>query len=231
MTFGDDSLRCRFCGGDGLSAAGAVDGYRFWECAGCGFVFTPEIDRRDLLERYRNVEELLADGMPVSGWAPDDFMNDLLSELEGGVRMLLDFGCGESRLPALLRDRGHRVMAVDVAPPLRDHPDRLTGDVLQLPLPRGGFDMVYSYQVFEHLPEPRPILERLLDLLRPGGKLVVHTDMEVAEREAGLAAWSYACPPDHCSFYRHRTFGHATADRAARIARAEPHLVVIEAQQ
>ena len=36
--------------------------------------------------------------------------------------------------------------------------------------------------------------------------IAIHTDMETPERENGLACWWYATPPDHCAFFRHRTF-------------------------
>lgn len=70
---------------------------------------------------------------------------------------VLDFGCGHSRIPDRLRSEGHRVIGIDLEPPLQAHPDRLTGALLQLNLPPGQFDLIYSYQTFEHLPQPRPI--------------------------------------------------------------------------
>jgi hypothetical protein len=54
---------------------------------------------------------------------------------------ILDFGCGQSLVPDMLRDEGHRVIAVDLAPPLRACPDRLTGPLDALDLAPRGFDL------------------------------------------------------------------------------------------
>lgn len=66
---------------------------------------------------------------------------------------------------------------------------------------------MFSYQTFEHLPEPRPFLVELLRLTRrDGGSFSFIPIMETPEREAGFADWWYVMLSDHCAFYRHRTF-------------------------
>jgi len=46
-------------------------------------------------------------------------------------------------------------------------------DVLSDPLEPGGYDLVHSRALIEHLPDPRYALERMIAALRPGGWLIV----------------------------------------------------------
>lgn len=204
-----DKTLCPMCGGSKLLPQGLVDNYEFRSCSNCEFVFCPEITPEYLSQLYSEGFHGPQDGGPKRGWKKD------LSFLEPAFRFLprdtglaiLDFGTGQDRTPDVLREQGHRVIAVDIAPPLRPHVDRLTGNLLHLELESNQFDLVYSFQVFEHLPQPVPVLNELIRLTRPGGYILIHTDMETPEREReGFSNWWYASPPDHCAFFKIRTF-------------------------
>lgn len=217
------------CGSTGLRGVGAVQGYDFVECGRCGLVFAPEITEARMADLYREGYHGLGEGAPEVGWADSKFLQPAL-DLAGRDRQLrvLDFGTGQSLIPDLLRSQGHRVTAVDVVPPVRPHADRLTGDLPELALESAQFDLAYSFQVFEHLPAPRRYLEELLRLVRPGGLVHVHTDMETPERADGFASWWYVLPPDHCTFFRHRTFEHLLRGTPHRIVFREPKAVTIQ---
>jgi 2-polyprenyl-3-methyl-5-hydroxy-6-metoxy-1,4-benzoquinol methylase len=100
-----------------------------------------------------------------------------------GLRVL-DFGCGEGELAVQLAALGARVTGVDVSPELlslaarrarldgvADRVRLVEGDIRELEL-RGGFDVVVCAAVLHHV-ELRAVYERLLDLLRPGGTMVI----------------------------------------------------------
>jgi 2-polyprenyl-3-methyl-5-hydroxy-6-metoxy-1,4-benzoquinol methylase len=144
---------------------------------------------------------------------------------------VLDFGAGQSNLPDRLREVGHRVISVDMFPPRQPHPDRLTGALRELKLEANQFDLAYSYQVFEHLPHPAPELDELFRLTRPGAYVVIHTDMETDDRAGGFADWWYVMPPDHCCFFRHRTFKQYLQNTPHRLVAGTPHLVVMSKGQ
>lgn len=207
--------------------AAQVDGYLFHECPACGFFWAPACAAAEMAARYRDGYHGADDGAPVTGWADARFLEPALHRLGHSPLKILDVGTGNSELPEQLRVQGHRVMAIDVAPPLRAHPDRLTGSMLTTDV-GSAYDLVFAFQVMEHLPEPRPYLDRMLDVLRPRGLLTLHTDMEVPERQAGAESWPYVCPPDHCSIFSHRTFERYAAERGAAVVHREPCLVVIE---
>jgi SAM-dependent methyltransferase len=48
----------------------------------------------------------------------------------------------------------------------------LAGDILDVDLPEGSFDLVHARAVLMHIPERRRALERIVSLLAPGGWLV-----------------------------------------------------------
>jgi SAM-dependent methyltransferase len=225
---GRPSPRCRICGAAELAPAGTVDGYRFVACAACGFVFAPAITAERMERLYAASYHGPTDGAPEEGWADPTFLDPAFVRLPKRPLRILDFGTGQSRVPDLLRGAGHRVLAVDLMPPTRPHPDRLTGRLDALPLP-ARFDLAFAFQVFEHLPEPRAPFEHLLRLLAPGGLLLIHTDMETPERANGLEQWWYATPPDHSAFFRHRTFAALLAETPHRIVFKDAKSVLIRA--
>jgi SAM-dependent methyltransferase len=113
---------------------------------------------------------------------------------------VLDFGCGNSPFADQLRVHGHRVLAVDLRPPRRPHPDRLTGDLCALALTEAQFDLAYAYRVFEYLPEPQPYLDELLRLTKRGGMALIHTPAASNHRPGAAHPAEHTCP------YRHRLF-------------------------
>lgn len=219
------------CGDGRLRRAGRKAGYELVECARCGFAFAPAIDAAFMAKRYASGYHGPEEGAPQRGWiAGREVLAPALERLPDDRSLrCFDFGAGQSQLPERLRAGGHRVIAQDLVPPLRPHPDRLTGPLDELDLPERSFDLVYSFQVFEHLPDPAGTFGRLLRLARGGGLLLIHTDMETPERLAAdrLGDWWYVAPPDHCAFYRHRTFEVALQHTPHRLVWCDPKSVVI----
>lgn len=54
-----------------------------------------------------------------------------------------------------------------------NYPKLLTGDICQSAPEEGAFDMVLSWSVFEHLPNPEAALRNVLKTLRPGGSFLI----------------------------------------------------------
>ncbi|HRK31496.1 MAG TPA: class I SAM-dependent methyltransferase [Tepidisphaeraceae bacterium] len=51
-----------------------------------------------------------------------------------------------------------------------------TGDATRLPFDSGSFDVVYSTDVFEHLPDPEACLREIVRVLRPGGAMWIRAN-------------------------------------------------------
>jgi ubiquinone/menaquinone biosynthesis C-methylase UbiE len=118
-------------------------------------------------------------------------------------RSVLDAGCGEGYGAAMLAETARRVLGVDrpdaVATASARHRDpRLdfrAVDLGRLDALGERFDLVVSFQVIEHLPDPPGFLGALWGRVAPGGELVVTTPnrlMSVSENPYHLREWTAA---------------------------------------
>ncbi|SOD63374.1 Ubiquinone/menaquinone biosynthesis C-methylase UbiE [Streptomyces zhaozhouensis] len=91
----------------------------------------------------------------------------------------LEIGTGGGSLARWLAERvapEGEVIATDLRPPAEPPPPGLrylTHDVVHDPLPEGGFDLIVSRLVLQHLPEREKVLARLAGALVPGGWLQI----------------------------------------------------------
>lgn len=139
--------------------------------------------------------------LEVERWCAeaDDIDLEVLGRCEGSV---LDVGCGPGRLVAALAARGRPVLGIDVSAEAVAHTVRRLGRPLsgRSRLPGGGAALRRS--VFEPLPgegrwdtallmdgnigiggDPRALLDRLAQLLLPGGMLIAETaPVDIDER-------------------------------------------------
>ena len=106
-----------------------------------------------------------------------------LGELAPGSR-ILDAGCGNGHLSALLYERGFECIGIDgsesgieqarrTCPSARFACLDLTAGLGDLT--PGSFDAVTCIEVLEHVYSPRLLLSNLLLLLKPGGRLILTT--------------------------------------------------------
>jgi len=101
---------------------------------------------------------------------------DYIDQLEPG--RVLDIGCGPGWLLSAL-DPGWKKHGVEISAAAAEHAAR-HGEIFIGPFedaafePR-SFDLIVMYHVIEHLPDPVEALALALELLRPGGQLLLGT--------------------------------------------------------
>jgi len=112
------------------------------------------------------------------------FLRQLDRDLPTGIRVA-DVGCGTGRVAAYLSMRNRQTVGVDFcraslaqARALRDQLelDRVTylrGNLFQLPLAPGSFDVVCCLGVLHSTADPRAGFRGLVHLLRPGGLILI----------------------------------------------------------
>lgn len=144
---------------------------------------------QELFDEASSYEDMLNRGLRLSGENKTYFMEGRLQRLRALLpagftpTQVLDFGCGTGDTSRGLLERfsGAHVVGVDVSAGALDHARRLHGsedisffDVESFEAP-GAFDLCYSNGAFHHIePAQRPrVLQRLRELLRPGGLLAV----------------------------------------------------------
>lgn len=161
---------------------------------------------RSRFEGYRTAEAY--DARAIQNWKK---MNAILGMGVAPGALVLDVGCADGFwlrfLAARYRVRG---IGVDLADSIlvAARQDRLLryenrfclSEAERLPLDDGSVDFVLSFDLLEHLPEPRRALEEMARVLKPGGRLLVH--MPVRDYD-GTLLWLLArCFP---RYFRRQT--------------------------
>jgi 2-polyprenyl-6-hydroxyphenyl methylase/3-demethylubiquinone-9 3-methyltransferase len=95
-------------------------------------------------------------------------------------RRILDMGCGKGRFARALRDRGARVVGIDVSPAMLAGADgagwdRVRGTARRLPFGPSTFDAAIAVEVFEHLSPAAidAVCGEVHRILRPGATFIV----------------------------------------------------------
>lgn len=210
------------------AAITASNGRRYLECSHCAFTWAPDATARH--------EQPWADGFRTGTVPPHDerkedgpgFLDVALERLQDLAPLdILDFGTGQSGTPAWLRAMGHQTIAIDLVPPDATHPDRLVGDLFDAAFPSASFDISYADHVFEHLGDPRPYLEELLRVTKPGGLVLIRSRLGPGPVQDPAQPWR-RFPVRPVSFYGHATFERALAGTSHGVFHRDDDRLIIE---
>ena len=139
---------------------------------------------------------------------------------------MCDVGCADGQFLHLAAARGWRVFGVELNPPAAEAArargvEVALGSLEELDdLPWGQFDVVTSWDVLEHTPEPRAFSERVARLLAPGGTLVVTTlNYDSLVRRCFGLNWSMVCD-DHFTYWNARSLRMLFESQGLKLLRA-----------
>jgi len=110
--------------------------------------------------------------------SPHSSHGKVLAMLDGSPpRRILDVGCGPGHLAGALTAQGHDVTGVDAqaADGVESRMKRFVRADLDGGLPDDvgtGFDVIIAADVLEHVRQPDRLLGQIVDLLRPGGRVI-----------------------------------------------------------
>lgn len=109
-----------------------------------------------------------------------------LSQEEYSDKKILDCGCGTGEFTTWYAARGNRMTAIDLSRPsieqakayaagydLDDRIEFRRHSVLELDFPEDSFDIVYSYGVLHHTPDPYRGFQNMVRVCKPGGIVIV----------------------------------------------------------
>jgi SAM-dependent methyltransferase len=145
-------------------------------------------------ERVRNDFDQIARLSDRHGGGEDRYDSFLVSLVPNDARSVLEVGCGLGRLTLKLAIANREITGVDLSPEMiaRARKDGrgaeqvrfLCADFLQRDFTAQQFDCVISAATLHHMPENLAV-PRMIELLRPGGRLVIHdirSDIGLGER-------------------------------------------------
>lgn len=109
----------------------------------------------------------------------------------------LDYGCGHApTLSAILKMQGYEC---------EDYDPYFIPNALD-----GTYDFIFSTEVFEHFRTPRRDLEKIVNLLQPGGILIIMT--ERWDTPDTFKDWYYHRDPSHVAFYHSKTIDYICSE-------------------
>ncbi len=171
--------RQRFGGFPGMLLAG----YDVVTCRACGFAFADGIPEQAAFDAYyRDLSKYEYAGGPEPDWVLSHFQSVVEATrrfLPSRQHSILDVGCATGGLLGAFKEAGFRdVTGIDPSPSCaktawsRYGVDILTGSLFGAPAFR-WFDLVTLIGVLEHVRDLSGALDRLKDLVAPGGVVYV----------------------------------------------------------
>lgn len=147
----------------------------------------------------QNIYEIMAPHIPTDHCHQSTAAREVavILQTRDDIYSVLDLGCGDGRSADLFLNINPKIKWVgvdiedspEVASRTRDDVEFVTYDGVSLPFADGAFDMVYSYQVFEHVRHPEAVLSEIKRVLRPGGVFIGQTSQ--LEPYHSFSIWNF----------------------------------------
>ncbi len=179
-------------------------------CRACRTVFLNPRPTRTALLRFYERDYYGADQKKFDpateaaiGWFVSWRAQVLKKDLPPGGT-LLDVGCGRGNFLEAMAARGFDVYGTELSPLSAQRASRLfgerifVGDVTELARPDNHFDLVSLWHVLEHLRDPRGVLGRIHQLLKPQGRVVLaQPNIDSWQAQVGGPVWFHLDIPRH----------------------------------
>ncbi len=223
---------CVVCGGVSATRLFAADGFAFFLCPTCDVVFVDGARDFNRPEELFSREYFTDGGAGYPGYLEDEAVHwrqagvyfrrlERYGILPRSGSRLLDVGCAAGFVVDEANKRGWRASGCDVSEYMVSFArDTLGLDVaraefLSAPLEPASFDVITMFAVLEHLPLAREAAQRVYDLLRPGGALVIETwDRGSLLSRALGSRWHVYAPPTTLYYHSRQSLRHLFGDRA-----------------
>ncbi len=182
------SMTCPLCQADGDFPVVTGDlRYPYdgaiYRCTSCGLVYlwppmSPDEERRFYEEEYGTIFAAEKGSTPADLYAKQlpsarqylDWCRDRLRPTDS----CLEIGCASGYFLDTLKPHVANVAGCESHHLLRQHCEALGHTAWEnLEQVEGRFDKIFLWFVFEHIGQPLPFLERLLEVLAPGGEIIL----------------------------------------------------------
>lgn len=185
------------------------------QCAACGlFYVRPRLRWELILEGYQGGSDLnFVSQVAFRERTFERCLDRVEAVAKPPGRRVLDIGAAGGSFLAVARKRGYQPIGCEPSAWMcgfaKDHYglDLHPGTLFDLPLAEGSVDLLTLWDVLEHTPDPRAVLDRARSLLAPGGLLVLtYPDYgSLAARLLG-ARWPFLLTV-HLFYFNRNTMG------------------------
>jgi SAM-dependent methyltransferase len=203
---------CPVCSHPDLMRQWEVDGYTIAKCRSCSLVFVQnKLTIEELSTYYASFEDDAYDSDNVECLTHYyRKLGDVIRERFPQPGKLLDVGCSRGWFLDTMNDwecHGNEITTNYGATARERFGDRIfIGPFDDYPLRENYFDVITLQDVFDHIRDPLPMLQKCLRLLRPGGMIAikVHNISCLYARLTGSQFYA-VIPPSHLFYYDKKT--------------------------
>lgn len=149
--------------------------------------------------KLASLYDILGDALPNDHSRQTNARDEVGARVAAGFRprAILDLGCGNGNSVDFFRQMlpgvAWKGVDIELSPEVltrqRDDADFVTFDGVHLPFPANSFDLIYSYQVFEHVRHPEPLLAEVARVLTDDGLFIGQTSQ--LEPYHSFSLWNY----------------------------------------
>lgn len=200
---------CLLCASSNLRYLKDYQKAHLCKCASCGFIFSKQIPtQEELVEHYKKYgrNDYLS---PITIKRYNELLDDFEQYRKSGK--LLDVGCGIGYFLDEAKKRGWEVYGTE-------YTDEAVGICKEkgIVMNQGvldpqnydpeTFDVITSFEVIEHINNPKEEIANFNKILRPGGLVYVTTpNFNSLLRYRLKSAYNVICYPEHLSYYTPKT--------------------------
>jgi SAM-dependent methyltransferase len=216
MLMDSEPEQCPICGQAGAREwlrgpdrlHGRHEKYTLVRCPACSLVWlskppTPAEMHRHYTDAYDRLISAAGENSP-GRWR--DRNAALAQHKHSGV--LLDLGCSSGAFLQSLCGKGWELFGIEMSAEsakqaqAKSGANVFIGDILDAQFPPTSFDVITCFDVFEHLYEPRRVMARIAEWLKPGGIFyVLVPNVDAAEARVFGSYWHGLELPRHLFHY------------------------------
>jgi SAM-dependent methyltransferase len=211
-----DAAPCPICGHAGAQEwlrgpdrfHGRQEKYTLVRCPACSLVWLshppkPAEMHLHYTDAYHNLISAAGENSPAR-WG---FRKEALDKYkQSGI--LLDLGCSSGSFLEFMQSESWKLYGIEMSAgearsaEQRSEAKVFVGDILDAPFPRESFDVITCFDVLEHLYEPKRVMARVAEWLKPGGIFyVLVPNVDSAEGRVFGSYWHGLELPRHLFHY------------------------------
>jgi SAM-dependent methyltransferase len=187
---------------------GRPEKYTLMRCPGCSLVWinhppVPEKMHLHYTDAYHNLISAAGNDAQFR-WG---FRKDAVDQYKQ-AGALLDMGCSSGAFLEFMRSESWKLYGIEMSEDCaktaeaRSGAQVFVGNILDAPFPPESFDVITCFDVLEHLYEPRRVMARVSEWLKPGGVFyVLVPNVESAEANVFGSYWHGLELPRHLFHY------------------------------